>query len=462
MRKKLLNNLLYVFVAQGAVLLLSLVLNLIVPKVIGKIEFGYWQFFLLLTNYVGFFTFGFSDGYYLKEGGKTTEELDFEKIGGELKVFILTQFLVSIFIFTSSFFLDDKKLLVQIIAIYLFFQNLSNFFGFVFQAQGAFKKYSFSVIIDKIFFLICFGSMMFFRTTTYIPFIIFYTCGKAVSVFYCVLNGREFLRYRKFDIKNSLKDTLSTTSIGANIMISNILNSLIIGGGRFVIEQKWGIKAFGEVSLSFSFTFFFLMFVTQIGTVLFPLIKKLDSTNIDRFFISIKSKLDILLPMILILYYPLELFLSIWLPQYSSSIRYLIILLPLCLYEGKFHMLYLVFYKALRYERKLLLVNVSSFVLSIFLCIMCAYLFKSLNLVLVSLIFTIALRSLFSEHIFSKKISNLEEFVELALVLVFIISNWFLDKNIASAIFGIAFIGYFMFNRMKLRTALIEFKILKL
>lgn len=450
MRKKIINNILYVFIAQAAVLLLSIILNLIVPKVIGKIEFGYWQFFLLLTNYVGFFTFGFSDGYYLEQGGKTRDELNIDKLRGEFHVFVLVQFLFSILVFFSSFYLKDKRVLFQVVAVYLFFQNISNYFGFVFQAGGVFKKYSLSVVIDKIFFLVVLLLLVFFHSSTYLPFIVLYVCGKIVSVIYCISNEKRFLSFSKLSLKVSISNALITTLIGSSIMLSNILNSLIIGGGRFIIEHKWGIKEFGEVSLSFSFTLFFLLFVTQIGTVLFPLIKKLDSFNIDLFFTSIKSKLDVLLPIILILYYPLRIFLYLWLPQYNSSIRYLIILLPLCLYEGKFHMLYLVFFKALRYEKKLLLVNLSCFLISIILCSICAFLFNSLILVLFSLVFTIIVRSLYSEYLFNKKSKNVEDIIELLLIITFIFSNWYLRGIAPIIIFSGVFTGYYVFNYKKL------------
>jgi hypothetical protein len=49
---------------------------LIVPKLIGIQEYGYWQLYLFYSFYVGFLHFGWNDGIYLRYGGKEYLELD--------------------------------------------------------------------------------------------------------------------------------------------------------------------------------------------------------------------------------------------------------------------------------------------------------------------------------------------------------------------------------------------------
>lgn len=457
--KKLLSNFLYVFLAQGVVLLLSAVFNFVVPKVLGKEEFGYWQFFLLLTNYVGFFTLGFSDGIYLKEGGKKYNHLNFNKITQEVSIFIIFQFFFAGFIFLASFFFKEHSTILRVLAFYLFFQNLSNFFGLLFQAVGEFKKYAFSVLVDKCSLLVLLFIVLFFGANVYVPYIIIYTIGKILSLAYYCYNVPEFLKVItlvRINTKGIFKRIFSTICIGINIMLANILGSLIIGGGRFIIEHKWGIQTFGEVSLSFSFTFLFLLFVTQIGLVLFPMLKQLDERNMEQYYDKVKTSLDVVLPLILILYFPFQKFLSFWLPQYTQSIRYLIILLPICLYEGRFHVLSVVFFKALRYERKLLAVNAFTCLASILLCLGFSYLFDNLIGVLIALVFAIIGRALVSEFILSGKKVRINDAYELLLIGVFIVSNWYLNIMWGLTLFGAAIALYYVYNQRSFRAMVLQ------
>jgi len=453
--KQLVSNFFYVFLAQGTVLALSVCLNLILPKFLGKVEFGYWQYFLLLSSYVGFFTFGFNDGYYLLEGGKSESELNHRKVVNQFYFFVFTQVVVAVFLFCISFFSTQNRILLQILAVYLIFQNISNYFGFVFQGSAEFKKYSFSVLSDKIFFILALFVLLFLKKYSYIPYILLYTCGKIVSVNYSFSHVPYIKGFTNIKLRTGSHFWLKTIGIGSSLMVSNILGSLVIGVGRFLIERRWGIKVFGEVSLSISFTFFFLLFVTQIGMVLFPMLKRVQKENMSIFFQKVKMRLDILLPFILILYYPGQYVLGVWLPAYIESIRFLILLLPICVYEGRFHTLYLVFFKALRKERRLLTVNIFAFLISALLCLISAYFFNNLIFLLSSLTIAIILRSLYSEYYLSenKKI-HINNFFELLLIGAFVIFNWNFDEGTAFIYFFFAFVGYYLLNLQSLLTVL--------
>lgn len=66
-KKKIVSNVMYALMAQGISLILSVLMALIVPKIMGIEEFSYWQLFLFYSGYSGFFHFGLNDGIYLRE-----------------------------------------------------------------------------------------------------------------------------------------------------------------------------------------------------------------------------------------------------------------------------------------------------------------------------------------------------------------------------------------------------------
>ena len=74
--RKLIADLLTAFGAQGISFLSSCITALLVPKLLGIEEFGYWQLFVFYASYVSFFQLGLNDGVYLQHGGEDRGRID--------------------------------------------------------------------------------------------------------------------------------------------------------------------------------------------------------------------------------------------------------------------------------------------------------------------------------------------------------------------------------------------------
>ena len=92
--KSLVKNAAIAFLAQGITLLISCITSLLVPKLLGVEEYGYWQLFVFYAGYVGFFHFGLNDGVYLLHGGESRDQIDKRSIN--------SQFLVGSIFFVSQ------------------------------------------------------------------------------------------------------------------------------------------------------------------------------------------------------------------------------------------------------------------------------------------------------------------------------------------------------------------------
>ena len=71
-----LKNMSIAFLAQGISLVMGVIQSLLVPKLLGVTQYGYWQLFIFYIGYVGFFHLGLNDGVYLINGGKSRDEID--------------------------------------------------------------------------------------------------------------------------------------------------------------------------------------------------------------------------------------------------------------------------------------------------------------------------------------------------------------------------------------------------
>lgn len=429
--KRFKKNLMAAFIAQGVSLMMSVLMSLVVPKFLGVIEYSYWQLFIFYVGYVGFFHFGFNDGLYLRLGGKEYKSLDFKRLGTELRLFtfaeIVTAVLISVFAitFVSN---PDRKFILIIASIYLVLNNLTLYFGYIFQAVNETNLFSYSVIVDRIFVLITIAALLLFKVTDYVPFILAYTVSKFAALIYCFIKGKQILLSGGYNLLKALKDMWRSISIGIKLTIANIVSMLILGTGRLMIDNIWGIETFGKISLSLTMTNFFLLFIQQVSMVLFPALRRVDGGRQEELYVRLREILGIVLPIVLVGYIPLRVILSLWLPQYVESLKYLALLLPICTFDGKMQMLYNTYFKVIMEETALLLVNIASFMVSAFLVLLGGVVFNNLFVVILSMLFAIAFRSILAEVILSHKMRIKVDraiLLEIGFVVIFIITAWF-------------------------------------
>lgn len=456
-KKVFFKNLIYAFSAQIISLLLSFIMSLIVPKILGVDKYSYWQLFLFYSSYVGFTTFGFSDGIYLRLGGKNYEDLDFRIIGSQIKLnMILQVFIVMIFWIIINIFVYDqsRKFVLILTSIFLIISNFCTYIGYVFQAVNKTNIFSIATIIEKVFFLVVVLILLFLKIDNFKPFIILYVIGKTLALIYCVKKGKKIIFSQLCDIRLSLIEMWKNISIGIKLMIANISSMLILGSGRFIIDKTWGITAFGKFSFALSLCTFFLQFINQTSMVLFPALRKGNEENLNKFYGFARSLLSLGLPAIFLIYTPMSYILSLWLPEYQVSLRYLAYLLPLCIYDGKMNLLCNTYFKVLRKENILLNVNFLSVIVSFAFGIIGANIFNNIYFVVFSMVFSIAFRSIISELYLAKLMKtniNIELIMETIMVVIFIITVTYMNCLNAFIVFLIVYTIYIIINTKKVK-----------
>lgn len=446
------KNLMTAFLAQGISLLCSMFMSFIIPKYIVIGEYSYWQLFIFYIGYVGFFHFGFNDGIYLRLGGKKYEELDYDKIGTQFKLFIVLELFVSFTLILVTHFAvsnPQRRFIWTMTGIYLLLTNLTSCLGFLFQAVNKTKIFSISTILDRIFVLVFIILLLWKKLDNFEPFVITYTLSKAAALIYCVWMAREIVFSKLANICGLLPEMWLNFSTGIKLTIANIMSMLILGIGRIIIDNVWGIESFGKVSLSLSLANFFLLFIQQVSMVLFPALRRTEDVQQKKIYYKLRTYLSLFLPAAFIAYFPLKLIVSWWLPQYNESVKYLALLLPLCTFDGKMQMLCNTYLKVLRQERTLLRFNLYAFSMSLCLCACSGYIFHSMNGVVLSMVLSIIFRSIIAELFLAKEM-GINIFkpmgMEIALVLIFVSSTWFLNGLSAFGITVSAYGVYLFFS----------------
>lgn len=447
------KNVLCAFAAQIVSLMLSVLMSLIVPKLLSNESYAYWQLFIFYIGYVGFSHLGLTDGVYLKLGGEDYSNLDYGLYKSQMVLSFIFQMLIACTIIVVSIFsaLERSRIFVIVCAmIYMLVFNAASYLGYIFQAVNETQKFSYSIILDRIAFIIAVIAAFAIRNVGFQYFVCLYIVSKAISLGYCCYKGWDIVKAKTHINISVICEMLSNISIGVKLLIANIASTLILGVGRMFIDHTWGILAFGKISFSLSLTSFFLQFLSQISMVLFPALRQVNSESQSKLYSLLRDAIGLVLPLALVAYYPMVVLVGLWLPTYKESLFYLAFLLPICTYDGKMQLLCNTYFKVLRKENWLLGVNFVSACISVIFCLIGTIMMNSILAVTIGMVIAIAIRSIISELYLAKLMQQnvlSKILVETCLVLVFMISNLVFKESTAFIVFTLAYIIYLVLNR---------------
>ncbi len=399
-KKSFVNNVVIALIAQAISLLCSIAVSLVLPKFFTVVDFAYWQLFSFYIGYVGVFHFGFNDGIYLKLGGKEYEELNFGLIKSEMCVLGFVELFISILITIfacASNVEDERKVVIIAVGIYLVINNLCGCYGYIFQAVNFTRSYSLSIIIEKIVFVVLSVGLFFFHSMEVKNLIYGYISAKIIALIYCMIRGKKITTGRLTALNFALKYFINAMKSGIFLMLANLSSTLILGIGRYVMDMHWGIEAFGKFSFANSLTQFSLLFISQFSMVMFPELRRKTKENNIIIYKEIKNKITWCTPFVYLLYVPCQLLVYWWLPQYSESMRYLIILLPICLFDGKMNILFNTYLKVYKKEKRMFGINIIAVFISTLITMVGAFIFNNQSIVIYGMVIAVIIRSIIAE-----------------------------------------------------------------
>lgn len=379
--------------------------SLIVPRFIGVAQYGYLQLFLFYSTYSGFFHLGLNDGVYLINGGKTMDELPKKSINSQFYVGLVFQSIFSLLLFLYACFGEvgtNRSVVIAQTSVMIVIQNAALYIGYVFQAINETKWFSISLLISKGIFGASILLLIVFRVQSFFYYTTSFIFATTLSLLYCLVKGMPILRSGVLPLRSSIQDAMFSISVGFKLLIANLASMIILGFARWLIDAVWGIETFGQFSLSLQLVTFISTFLSQIAMVLFPSLRSVGTGEQERLYVKIKSILDVFLPVVFVGYFPLFWLASLWLPSYAQGLSILYLLLPLCVFDGKMVICSTTYFKVLRKENLLLLLNIVSAFISILLAFAALKTFATPASVMVAAVIAIILRSIMAEIYMSR------------------------------------------------------------
>ncbi len=238
---------------------------------------------------------------------------------------------------------------------------------------------------------------------------------------------------------------------------------LIIGTVRFGIERSWDVATFGKVSLTFSVSNMMMLFINAIGIIMFPILRRTDKKKLMSIYITMRDFLMVMMFCVLLIYYPSKIILSAWLPNYAQSLKYMALLFPMCVYEGKTALLINTYLKTLRKEKLMLRINLISFVFSLMITFINAFVFKNLDLAVLSIVILLAFRAVLAEILLSQILGFTvykDIVLELMMTAIFILTGWFVNSWITVLLYALSYIIYLIIKRKDIISSIKNIKVL--
>jgi Polysaccharide biosynthesis protein. len=453
--KYILENISFTVAANIVSTAVSAITNLIAPKLLGVEAYGYWQLYVLYVGYVGLAELGWNEGIYLKLGGKKLSELKDEYLDVQFKAFVVFQSIIS-FVLVLFFYLfgSDKNTIFIVVCFMIIPSNIKNYCNYILLATNKIKDYAKITILDRFVFLT--GLVFcFLMARCSIQGIIFVDCiARIVSAVYSVVKIKPIF-YHRHKLTNYIKkEILDNIKCGSKLLIANLASTLVIGIVKIVIGSKWEITVFSQISFTISITNMLLLFINAIGVALFPVLKTVSIKQLVYTYKKLRIYLSMFIMSCMILYFPLDVILNIWLPEYKISLYYMGMIFPLIIYETRTAMLLNTYYKALRLEKKLLFGNLLSLLISFVVSMVSVYILNSINAAVLSILFVLVFRGILLEIQLGRYIQIdvlKDNLIEILVSIVFIFSTLIIGGIRGFLIYTIVLGIYCVLNLLKLR-----------
>lgn len=451
--KNVLKNLSYTVTANFAILSISVLLNLFVPKLLGITEYSYWQLYVFYSSYVGFLHFGWIDGIYLKIGGEKYDELDKNSLGSQFWYLILFELIISgiVVLWTFSFMLWTYRSIILILtAVESVVIIGKTYVLFIFQSTNRIKEYAQLSRNDRYLYILFIGIYFIVGGRDFYWLIIIDIISKLLMTLWGVFQIKDMITKKMLPLKKLFLEIIDNINIGSKLMLSNVASMLILGTIRFFVQQRWSIETFGKLSFTLSISNMFLTFINAVGVVMFPLLRRTNHDRLPKLYTTLRNIFVPVTYSLLLFYIPAKVSLSYWLPAYKDSLIYMGVLFPIVIYEGRMSLLINTYLKSLRKEKTILFVNVITLVISIVLSFIIVFTIGDLMFSVIFITFCLAFRCILAEYLLCRSMEvklGYKSILETGLTIQFILFNLIFNNTLISlTIYGICFFSYLLIN----------------
>ncbi len=248
-------------------LIFNLFTNFMLPKFLSIDSYAAIKTFQLYTSYIGIFALGYSDGMYLRYGGKELAKIKYEELKSGMFSFRMMMLIESIILILFSVLHGDKIIIG--FAFTILSVNMTNYFKNLYQAVGEFSLYG-KVLngITVCTFAVNIFLLFLVRTDDYFLYLVAYAIVDAIIWISLEVKIFQIMRNKPrglFSAKMLWDDIKS----GFLLMVGNFSNILLSSMDRWFVKAMMNSVQFAYYSFAVSMEGFLNVCITPITTTLY-------------------------------------------------------------------------------------------------------------------------------------------------------------------------------------------------
>lgn len=451
--RQFLKNILGAVGANVVRLLISVIMTLLLPKLMGQEQYSYWQLYLFYGTYLAYSSLGWCEGVTLKYGGAHYEELDKPLLIGQVWMLFGYELLFfgGLWLVTSVLKIQQiKHVLLLLACASAVFDIVRYMVQSILHTVNRIPEYVRIVLLERLFYVGAAAIALLLGFDSALALILCEIIARVFSMLYSFWVIRDMVFTRPAPGKALVGEARSEISIGCKLLWALLASQLVIGIIRFAIEQKWGVLQFGQISLTISLSNMIVSCVSAIGVVIFPMIKRMREDQMERIYTPTRTLLSVGIWGVFLFFGPFKWILSRWLPQYAGALEYLALLFPLCLFESRTAMLTTTYLKAYREEKNILKANAASVALSVLAAAVTVFLAENLTLAVLSISLLCMAKAYMTEFYVCRHLRFplwRELLIESALMALFMASGWYGSFLTAMGLYALGYVLYLLLER---------------
>lgn len=451
------KKLLITVVSQGIILGLSVITGFVLPSKMGPENFGYWQVYLFYLAYLNLFGLGFNDGIALFYGGFYYDDLPFARLRSSMRAVYLYQAIICVLgIGGVLLFMDPGvyRTIYLALVVNIPLTCLQCIILTTFLSVGKTETYNYVNLVLKVLTVSLYLALIFGGYNDPVRMIGADTVARLIITVVCFVLGRKFLFGKAEPFKEGVKELFEKSKSGFLITIALIASMLMPVLGRMVVEKFEEIATYGIYSFAMSLLTIILSFTSVLGTVIFPLLKRMDEDEMLKSYSKFSTICDGFVTVALFLYLPLMFIVSNIMQKYIPALDYLHFLLAMCLPLGRAQLLITPYYKAKRYEKQLFYANLFG-VAAMFAVLFGTYfIFKSVIAVAVGTTAVLTVWTFVAEMYLNRQNKNQiikQTLAQFVVMVSFCVAGSFKSYILFAAIYLVAVVTYFVIMKTQVK-----------
>jgi len=259
---------------------------------------------------------------------------------------------------------EDNIIIAVCLALNVFILNVSSYMNFINQFTCRFKFNLINNSISKLLQVITISVCIIFSLDKAYYFIFIITFTNLIYLLCNSYQNNSIISFKGhiFNKKSIIRRCYQS---GLPIMLGYQASLLIMSLGQFVVRHNFSSQIFAYYTFSFSIMAFVNVFVNAISTWVFPYLKRLDSTKLEKVFTNLGLMVVLFVGMALSTGFIVEIIIKRYLVKYLATLPYLEIMYPIVLVNSLVKIVEVNAFKIYKKEKEYMWVNIVVFLVAV-------------------------------------------------------------------------------------------------